>query len=410
MKLEEHRQKIDILFLFSLIALIGIGITLVYSATINETIPLVKTFWFRQIIYFVFGGIIVWLMSLLQTRFYYSIAYPFYFVVLLALIFVAIGGGSSSHGAGRWISLAGVKIQPSEFAKIAYLLVMSRFLSTRKLSLLNLKGLVMPGILFIVPFVLILKQPDLSTALVFVAMTLTSFYWSGMSFAEIFLLVSPGISVIATVNQPVWSILIILTLLVSIKAKIGAKLTVFFSFVNLSMGFASLMIWNSILKEHQRSRIMTFLDPLSDPRGAGYQVIQSKVAIGSGGLVGKGFGDGSQTNLSFLPEEHTDFIFSVLGEQFGFIGCAVVLGLYFIFITRTISICTIHADKFVNLVLVNACTIFLFHIFVNIAMTSGMMPVTGLPLPFLSYGGSFVLTCMILVGLIVNMRIKAHKF
>lgn len=154
---------------------------------------------------------------------------------------------------------------------------------------------------------------------------------------------------------------------------------------------------------------MTFVDPMRDPKGAGYQVIQSEVAIGSGGIFGKGFGEGSQTNLAFLPEEHTDFIFSVLGEQFGFFGCALVMFLYFMLLWRAMSICRLHLDPFVNHVVSGTCTIFFFHMTVNISMTLGLMPVTGLPLPFLSYGGSFLLTCMMLVGLLVNMRYQGSQ-
>jgi rod shape determining protein RodA len=160
------------------------------------------------------------------------------------------------------------------------------------------------------------------------------------------------------------------------------------------------------MEDHQRNRILTFIDPMRDPKGKGYQVIQSQVAIGSGGMFGKGFGEGSQTNLAFLPEEHTDFIFSVLSEQFGFIGAFVVLVLFFILILRSIMICRMYSDNFVNLVVSGACAILFFHTFVNVAMTIGFMPVTGLPLPFLSYGGSFVITCMMLVGLLLNMRLK----
>ena len=168
------------------------------------------------------------------------------------------------------------------------------------------------------------------------------------------------------------------------------------------------MAWN-MLEPHQQKRVHTFLDPTSDPKGDGYQVLQSLTAIGSGGLTGKGFGQGTQTNLAFLPEEHTDFIFSVLGEQFGFAGCLFILSLYTLFLWRASSTCKLFADPFITLITMGACTIFLFHMIVNIAMTIGLMPVTGLPLPFLSYGGSFALTCMVLVGGILCMRFQGWR-
>ena len=177
---------------------------------------------------------------------------------------------------------------------------------------------------------------------------------------------------------------------------------------NILAGYTSSMAWN-MLEPHQQKRVNTFLDPMSDPLGDGYQVLQSLTAIGSGGLTGKGFGNGTQTNLAFLPEEHTDFIFSVLGEQFGFAGCAFVLCLYALFLWRATSICKQSSDPFVTLMVMGASTIFLFHILVNIAMTIGLMPVTGLPLPFLSYGGSFALTCMVLVGFLLCLRYQARR-
>jgi rod shape determining protein RodA len=189
------------------------------------------------------------------------------------------------------------------------------------------------------------------------------------------------------------------------KFKFPLWIIIFVMALDICAGYVSQMAWNS-MEDHQRSRILTFVDPTRDPKGEGYQVIQSQVAIGSGGMFGKGFGEGSQVNLSFLPEEHTDFIFSVLGEQFGFAGTFVVLVLFFILLWRGIMICRLHENSFVNLVVAGACTILFFHTFVNVAMTIGFMPVTGLPLPFLSYGGSFVLTCMILIGLMLNMRLK----
>jgi rod shape determining protein RodA len=193
----------------------------------------------------------------------------------------------------------------------------------------------------------------------------------------------------------------------SIKFKFPIWIIATVMLLNIGSGYISQFAWNH-MADHQKSRILTFIDPMRDPKGEGYQVIQSQVAIGSGGIFGKGFGEGSQTNLAFLPEEHTDFIFSVLGEQFGFVGTLVVLILFFILLSRGIMICRMQTDSFANLVVAGACAILFFHTLVNVAMTIGFMPVTGLPLPFLSYGGSFVITCMILVGLLINIRLKGR--
>ncbi|MDR3001620.1 MAG: rod shape-determining protein RodA [Fibromonadaceae bacterium] len=398
-------KRLDWLFMSSLLALIGIGITLVYSATSNTDLIWYKTEWFKQIMHFAAGSLIAVVIVLLPSKFWKNIAWVSY-IVAIVVLFVVINSGHVSKGAGRWLDIAGFRFQPSEFAKIAYLLVSSLWLSKHRVSIVQPKTLIVPFLLFIVPFLLVLKQPNLSTALVFTAMTLVHFYWAGFRLVDLFLLISPVMSIIlSSVSTLYWNLLIISVFFISIKFKYPLWLIVLIMTLVIGSGYISQIAWNS-MEDHQRSRILTFVDPTRDPKGEGYQVIQSQVAIGSGGMFGKGFGEGSQTNLAFLPEEHTDFIFSVLGEQFGFVGTLVVLILFFILLWRSIMICRLHTDSFVNLVVAGACAILFFHTSVNVAMTIGFMPVTGLPLPFLSYGGSFVLTCMILIGLLLNMRLK----
>jgi len=400
-------KKLDWLFMSSLFALIGIGIMLVYSATSNTDLIWYKTEWFKQIVHFAIGFLFAAIIVFLPAKFWKNIAYPAYALAIIALLFV-MDSGHVSKGAGRWLDIAGFRFQPSEFAKIAYLLASSLWLSKHKVSILEPKTLLVPGLMFIVPFLLVLKQPNLSTALVFTAMTLVHFYFAGFRLVDLFLFVSPVASIIlSAVSALYWNFLIICVFFLSIKFKFPIWLIILVMVFDVGAGYVSQMAWNS-MEEHQRSRILTFIDPVRDPKGDGYQVIQSQVAIGSGGLFGKGFGEGSQTNLAFLPEKHTDFIFSVLGEQFGFAGVIVVLILFFILFLRGIMICRLHTDNYVNLVVAGACTILFFHTFVNVAMTIGFMPVTGLPLPFLSYGGSFVITCMILIGLLINMRLKGR--
>lgn len=407
------RMKIDWLFLALVFVLTSIGIMLVYSATANSTETWYTACWFRQIVYFGGGCLLALMIAFVRIDYWQRLAFPLYFIVVALLAFIAFGGGDAAKGAGRWIDLGVIKIQPSEFAKIAFLLAMSKWLSTHRVNILRAKTFVVPAIIFFVPFILVLKQPDLSTALVFTAVTIVGLYWAGLTLSDLFLLLSPVASVILSYphipySQALWGLLLCSVFLVLLFRKMPKKFIIVILSLNIVCGYASMMAWNS-LEDHQRDRVMTFVDPMRDPKGAGYQVIQSEVAIGSGGLFGKGFGEGTQTNLAFLPEEHTDFIFSVLGEQFGFVGCVTLLGLYFLFLWRAIAICRLHLDSFVNHVVSGACTIFLFHMTVNISMTLGMMPVTGLPLPFLSYGGSFLLTCMMLVGLLVNMRYQGSQ-
>lgn len=405
--------KYDWLFLGITFALMTVGVCLVYSATTGEDIPMYDTFWFKQIVYFFGGSLLAAGIVFVKIDWLKNIAFPVYVISLVLLCIVLFLAGDVVKGAGRWIDLGIFKLQPSEFAKIAYLLTISFWLSKHPVSLFKLKTFAVPALLFIVPFALVLKQPDLSTALVFIAVTLVAFFFAGLSLTDLFLVVSPVFSVLLSHSQSIlfqvlWGAFICLVVFAVFRRRLPKALMAAILVVNILSGYASSMAWN-MLEPHQQKRVNTFLDPMSDPLGDGYQVLQSITAIGSGGAVGKGFGNGSQTNLAFLPEEHTDFIFSVLGEQFGFFGCTFVLLLFALFLWRATSICKMSSDPFVTLVTMGASTIILFHVVVNIAMTVGLMPVTGLPLPFISYGGSFALTCMVLVGFLVNMRLHGHQ-
>ena len=405
--------KYDWLFLGITFALMTVGVCLVYSATTGEDVPMYDTFWFKQIIYFFGGSLLAAGIVFVKIDWLKNIAFPIYVVSLVLLCIVLFLAGDVVKGAGRWIDLGIFKLQPSEFAKIAYLLTISFWLSKHPVSLFKLKTFAVPALLFIVPFALVLKQPDLSTALVFIAMTLVAFFFAGLSLTDLFLVVSPVFSVLLSHSQSIlfqvlWGAFICLVVFAVFRRRLPKALMAAILVVNILSGYASSMAWN-MLEPHQQKRVNTFLDPMSDPLGDGYQVLQSITAIGSGGAVGKGFGNGSQTNLAFLPEEHTDFIFSVLGEQFGFFGCTFVLLLFGLFLWRATGICKMSSDPFVTLVTMGASTIILFHVVVNIAMTVGLMPVTGLPLPFISYGGSFALTCMVLVGFLVNMRLHGRQ-
>lgn len=405
--------KVDWLFLGLTLALMVSGVCLVYSATANVECVFYESFWFKQIIYFLGGCMLAAGIVFLKLEWLKRISAPLYILSLVLLCIVLSSVGDVTKGAGRWIDLGLFKLQPSEFAKIAYLLTISYWLSRHPVSLYKIKTFVVPFLLFIVPFALVLRQPDLSTALVFIAVTFVGFFFAGLTLTDMFLLACPVLSVLfshsqATVFQILWGLLICAVVFALVRRRLPKYLTVFFLAVNILAGYASSMVWN-MLEPHQQKRVNTFLDPMSDPLGDGYQVLQSLTAIGSGGLTGKGFGLGTQTNLAFLPEEHTDFIFSVLAEQFGFAGCFFILTLYALFLWRASSTCKLFADPFITLITMGACTIFLFHIIVNIAMTVGLMPVTGLPLPFLSYGGSFAITCMVLVGGILCMRYQGHR-
>lgn len=391
-------RALDHVLLAAMGALLVIGLLAVYSATVGEA----GNLWQRQMVYAAIGMVLMAGLYLVPPRLLYAAAYPLYGVSLLPLLYIIIFKGDSVE---RWISLpGGFNLQPSELTKIALLLALARFLSFQPVSLSAPRTLVMPFFLFFVPFVLVLLQPNLSTALSFVAMTGMMMFFAGLSVRDIFFLSSPLLSVILTFNNYAWGALFIVLVAVMWRTRATLRAVIFWLTANIASGYASIFVWNKILYAHQRDRIMTFVDPQLDPQGSGYQVLQSKVAIGSGGFFGKGYLNGTQTNLSFLPEEHTDFIFSVLGEQFGFLGCMVVLGLFFLLLRRMLRVAVDTRSRFSSLVAVGITGIFSFHVIVNVSMTMGMMPVTGLPLPFLSYGGSFLISCLIMIGLLINLR------
>ena len=276
------------------------------------------------------------------------------------------------------------------------------------------------------PFVLILKQPDLGSALILCAISLPIFYWAGLTILEIFFLTSPLLSLALSavplilaftskappgIGEAIpWGIFFIVLCVILYVTHPPRFLLVCVVVLNLFTAGITTVVWNGFLQDYQKKRILSFINPEADPVGAGYQVIQSKVAIGSGHITGKGYLKGTQTRLSFLPEQHTDFIFSVLGEQFGLFGCTAVLILYLLLIIRGYTTTQYVKNSFSNLVIVGSVSLLAFHIFINVSMTVGMMPVVGVPLPFLSYGGSFTLTIAILVGFVLNARYNKKDF
>jgi len=420
-----EKNHFDFSLFFTAIILWITGVFIVYSATYFNTSEFFSSLYKSQIIWISLGILLILTIISVPTRVFYSIAYVVYILSLFLLLYGLIEG-ISSKGASRWISVAGIRIQPSEFSKIGLLLALARYLSNNPLSLTNIKSFIMPGILIIIPFILVIEQPDLGTALVFCAMTLPMFYWAGMSIIEIFYAVSPGISIALSAiplilsfgsTKPFgitsalpWGIFFIILCIALYKNRPHIFLLIIIVAMNLFTATSTTVIWNSFLKDYQKTRIVSFINPQADPYGSGYQVIQSKVAIGSGHIFGKGYLHGTQTRLSYLPEQHTDFIFSVLGEQFGIVGCGLILVLFMFLVMRAIYTTHYIRNRFTNLVIIGSIAIISFHIVVNIAMVIGMMPVAGIPLPFLSYGGSFTITIATLMGLILNAKISRQDF
>lgn len=421
----QKKSEFDFFLLFLSITLWIVGLFLVYSAThIYDSGPLVHSTR-NQIIWVVLGLATILIVTSIPTRVYFSLSYVLYGLSLMLLLY-AVFTGVISKGAERWIAIGGVRLQPAEFAKIGLVLALGRYLSSKTLSLERISSFVVPCVLIFVPFVLIIKQPDLGSALILGAISLPIFYWAGLTILEMFFIISPILSlalsavplILAFTSKATpgigeaipWGIFFIVLCVILYLTRPPTFILVCVVVLNLFTAGITTVVWNGFLQDYQKRRILSFINPEADPSGAGYQVIQSKVAIGSGHITGKGYLKGTQTRLSFLPEQHTDFIFSVLGEQFGLFGCTAVLILYLLLIIRGYTTTQYVKNNFSNLVIIGSVSLLAFHIFINVSMTVGMMPVVGVPLPFLSYGGSFTLTIAILVGFVLNARYNKKDF
>ena len=331
-------------------------------------------------------------------------AYVLGILLLGATLVIGTGAGTAA-GVKSWISLGGFRFQPAEVAKIATILAVARLLSNRREATQSLRELLAPLAVVGLPLGLVILQPDLGTALAFIGILFAMLYWGGTPVPLLVLLASPGLALILSYDTVVWSAyIILLTLsLYFYRYRLYLVESVAVILANLAAGTVARPLWLS-LADYQKNRLLVFLDPTVDPRGAGWQIIQSKVAIGSGGLLGKGFTAGTQKRLDFLPEQHTDFIFSVVGEELGFFGTSLVILAFSFILLRLVRLAGQATDPFAGLVIFGIFGAWITHIFVNIGMTVGLVPITGIPLPFVSYGGSFLL--MSWVALAVAVRVS----
>lgn len=377
-------KNLDFFFVFILLLLLGASLVILSTASVNLIESRPYFYVKNQLMWIVIGlGIAITIASIDYQKFrkFSWWIYGFNIALLLA-VFVF---GSEAKGAQRWIPVtATFKIQPSEFAKIFIILTFADFLAKRQGKLNRFRDFIPPFLYVAVPMVLIFKQPDLGTTLVFAAIFVGMMFIAGANPWKFGGLIAGGLLIVAFV---LW-------------LHFSTDLPGFLKFAQgLPLPF----------QDYQLKRLTIFLDPMSDTSGDGYHIIQSIWAIGSGGLWGKGYRGGTQAQLNFLPEHHTDFIFSVVGEEFGFIGTITLLFLFAMFLLRAINIASKSQDSYGMLVGTGIVSMFIFHILVNVGMTSGIMPVTGIPLPFISYGGSAMLTNMIAVGLLLSINIRRQR-
>lgn len=385
------------------------GVAMVYSAgQLDVTNTLVAGVWQKQLMLLGVSIVALVVVTRIQVRWLEWVAPPAYVLslILLAITLVIGEGRGTAQGVRSWIDLGPVMVQPSQFANLATILMLGRVMGNWREPPRSLWGLWAPVTIVALPMVLVMMQPDLGTAMVFTAILIATLYWAGTPIGLMFLLFSPALGLFLAAKTLLFSIYMIVLILFLYFYRTYLWESVAVVTANLAAGTVALPLWNS-LAPYQKARLLVFLDPSIDPRGAGWHVIQSRVAIGSGGLFGKGFTLGTQKRLAFLPEQHTDFIFSVIGEEFGFVGTTGVLLAFGIVLWRLARISERTADPFAGIVVFGIFGAWFAHVVVNIGMTVGVMPITGIPLPFLSYGGSFLLATYLALGM--AQRIAAEQ-
>jgi rod shape determining protein RodA len=358
-------KDFDKLLLVIMFLIFAVGIATIYSAAKAKDLPFAESFFFKQVSWMGVGIVLLILTISISYQRFIDVAYIVY-GINIALLVLVLALGHARLGAQRWFSIGGFAFQPSEFIKLSLILALTNYVATKKESMSELRNLVIPLILLAIPFVLVLLQPDLGTALLLV---------------PIFL---------------------------SIMVVSGAQLKYLGGLILI--GLAGLPVFWHFLREYQKQRLLVFINPNVDPLGAGYTIIQSKIAVGSGGLVGKGWLNGTQNQLNFIPERHTDFIFSVIGEEWGFFGALALVLMYFFIIRRAFNIANLTSDLYGKAIASGIGVMIGLQVVINIAMTVGMMPVVGIPLPLVSYGGSSLIATVIAIGLLINVGIRRSTF
>jgi rod shape determining protein RodA len=399
--LPQRRNPVDTILVAATFAVIVPGLAMLYSSGQTDFPTVAADIWKRQIVWLALGVLGAMLIFRVSSRVLEWItAYVYILAIALLILTLVIGTGAGTAASSKsWLAIGGVRIgQPAEFAKLATVLMLARHLAGRRRAPQSMFDLVPAVSIAFAPFVLVGLQPDLGSAIVLIGILFVMMFWAGVRPAMLLLLASPVISLFLAFSTGLWGawIVAITLLLLWIRPYLVESLAVWGA--NVFMGVVALRLWNG-LAGYQQARILSFINPESDPRAAGWNLIQSKVAIGSGGLFGNGFTSGPQKRLAFLPAQHTDFVYSIVGEEFGFFGVVVTLGLFFTLLWVLIRIARDAVDPFSGLVVIGVAGVILVHVVENVGMTVGLLPVTGIPLPFFSYGGSFLLVCLAGIGL-----------
>lgn len=394
-----NRKKFDWALAALLVILIIMGCIAIYSAssTVIGNHRSTQNHWWKQIIFALISLLGILLLLKLPMPIFDILILPLFLANLLALLLVLFAPAVS--GAHRWFSFLGLNYQPSESAKLLSILLVSKVITKENLT--ELQQVAYGFGLMIVPILLILLEPDFGTSLVFVFSLLAMLIAAEVPLYYILLIISPVLSIVSSLHWIAVVIWILVFVLLLIKMGLSWITITISGIVNVFLALIMPVFWNG-LKDYQQERILTFLDPMRDPLGTGYQIIQAKIAIGSGGFAGKGWLMGTQKNMNFLPEHHTDFIFSVIGEEFGFVGSMLLLSVFTLFFFRMANAISEIKIKERQVATAGILAYLMFQTFINIGMNIGIVPATGIPLLFISYGGSSLLVNSLSVGVVLK--------
>ncbi|MBQ3647444.1 MAG: rod shape-determining protein RodA [Spirochaetia bacterium] len=427
----------DFIIILAILCLSVISVCFIYSSGLNSDGVNTSFEFIKQIIWIVTGLGLMTLVIVFDYKYFYDFAYYIYGICIFMLI-ITLLVGNKVNGARSWLGLPGVGIQPSEFTKLGTIIALSAFCAKNRNNIRSIVVFLRAALIPALPMVLILAQPDLGTSLVYIPIFLVILFMAGTKIRYLFFLVACGIGVILFTIIPMWSgyvlkqetfvvtifsnqllmlailgaclLVVILSAIGWFAFKKGIYYWICYSFVIISVSLFVAMLAQKILKDYQIMRLVVFLDPDVDPQGAGWNILQSLTAIGSGGLFGKGFLKGTQSHYHYLPQQSNDFIFSIIAEEIGFFGSMVVFLCFFIILIRGFIIAYSSKDSFGSYICFGIIAMFFFHFMVNIGMAMGIMPITGIPLLFLSYGGSSLWTSMMAAGILINIYYRRYGF
>jgi rod shape determining protein RodA len=397
------------------LVLATIGLVAIYSATqgpVSEFLPdYIQNNFVKQLIFVALSIVLVLVFQLFTPRSYMQFSYIFYGIGLILMV-CTLFFGVEINGAKSWIRIGGFNLQASELMKIATILATAQYLTSRRdITAENVRYAFVAVLMILIPTFFIIFQNDFGTAIVFLALIPVMLFWSGLPYGVSIYIVSPAIILYLTVFD--WKYGAIATVLITVLIFLVQK-RVWLTFTSLITGIITVVGVNlaltDILQPHQIARITAFTNPAYDPTGAGWNVIQAKTAIGSGGLLGKGFMEGTQTQLKFLPEQWTDFISCVVGEEFGFVGLGLLIVTFLFLFLRLLRLAGTHKHPFAQLVTVSVTAVFFIHFVINIGSATALLPVIGIPLPFVSYGGSAFLTNSLMLAICLNMDFHKRDF